>query len=132
VQPEPQRDRLPADETSQCDGQCGHGAPQRRRHRCRGPLRRPVAERREVGDVKPVDLESARVQRVVGRKKKAQADKPKGRGKPREPQARGKWLTASVTDDTPPSSRPPSRRPSAATRVTAGIPLPSRGESDLR
>jgi hypothetical protein len=35
------------------------------------------------------------------RKKKAQAGKVKGRGKPREPQARGKWLTASVTDDIP-------------------------------
>ena len=35
------------------------------------------------------------------RKKKAQAGKAKGRGKPREPQARGKWLTASVTDDIP-------------------------------
>ena len=35
------------------------------------------------------------------RKKKTQAAKPKGRGKPREPQARAKWLTASVTDDIP-------------------------------
>ena len=35
------------------------------------------------------------------RKKKAQAGKVKSRGKPREPQARGKWLTASVTDDIP-------------------------------
>ena len=35
------------------------------------------------------------------RKKKAQAGKPKGKQKPREPQARGKWLTASVTDDIP-------------------------------
>jgi len=35
------------------------------------------------------------------RKNKAQAAKPKGRQKPREPQARGKWLTASVTDDIP-------------------------------
>ena len=35
------------------------------------------------------------------RKKKAQAGKVKGREKPREPQARGKWLTASVTDDIP-------------------------------
>ena len=35
------------------------------------------------------------------RKKKAQAGKVKGRGKPREPQARGKWLTASVTDGIP-------------------------------
>jgi len=35
------------------------------------------------------------------RKNKAQAAKPKGRHKPREPQASGKWLTASVTDDIP-------------------------------
>ncbi len=35
------------------------------------------------------------------RKNKAQARKAKGTGKPREPQARGKWLTASVTDDIP-------------------------------
>ena len=35
------------------------------------------------------------------RKKKAQAAKPDGRQKPREPQARGKWLTASVTHDIP-------------------------------
>jgi hypothetical protein len=35
------------------------------------------------------------------KKKKAQAGKRKGKGKPREPQARNKWLTASVTDDIP-------------------------------
>jgi hypothetical protein len=35
------------------------------------------------------------------RKKKAQAAAPKKKGKPREPQARGKWLTASVTSDIP-------------------------------
>lgn len=35
------------------------------------------------------------------RKRKAQAAAPKQKGKPREPQARGKWLTASVTDDIP-------------------------------
>ena len=35
------------------------------------------------------------------RKRKAQARKKDGKGKPREPQARGKWLTASVTDDIP-------------------------------
>ena len=35
------------------------------------------------------------------RKRKAQAAKLKGKTKPREPQARGKWLTASVTDDIP-------------------------------
>jgi hypothetical protein len=35
------------------------------------------------------------------KKSKAQAGKRKKRGKPREPQARNKWLTASVTDDIP-------------------------------
>jgi hypothetical protein len=35
------------------------------------------------------------------RKKKAQAAKPRKRRKPREPQARNKWLTASVTADIP-------------------------------
>ena len=35
------------------------------------------------------------------KKKKDQAMKPNRKGKPREPQARGKWLTASVTDDIP-------------------------------
>ena len=35
------------------------------------------------------------------RKKKAQAGKPGDKGKPQEPQARGKWLTASVTDGIP-------------------------------
>ena len=34
-------------------------------------------------------------------KRKAQPGRPKGTGKPREPQAKGKWLTASVTDDIP-------------------------------
>lgn len=35
------------------------------------------------------------------RKKKAQAGQRGKKGKPREPQARNKWLTASVTDDIP-------------------------------
>ena len=35
------------------------------------------------------------------RKRKAQAAAPEKKGKPREPQARGKWLTASVTDGIP-------------------------------
>ncbi|MDQ2874263.1 MAG: hypothetical protein M3Y33_05400 [Actinomycetota bacterium] len=35
------------------------------------------------------------------RKSKAQAGKREKKGKPREPQARNKWLTASVTDDIP-------------------------------
>jgi hypothetical protein len=45
------------------------------------------------------------------RKKKAQPGKPKGKQKPREPQARGKWLTASVTNDIPAviAAEPPSR-----------------------
>jgi len=49
------------------------------------------------------------------RKNKAQAAKPIGKGKPREPQAQGKWLTASVTDDIPPSSPPRSAKPNAVT-----------------
>ena len=35
------------------------------------------------------------------RKEKAQAAAPKKKQEPREPQAKGKWLTASVTDDIP-------------------------------
>jgi hypothetical protein len=35
------------------------------------------------------------------RKNKAQTAKAEGKARPREPQARGKWLTASVTDDIP-------------------------------
>ena len=47
----------------------------------------------------PEDIISTPAQKR--RKKKAQAGKPEGREKPREPQARGKWLTASVTEDIP-------------------------------
>ncbi len=47
----------------------------------------------------PEDIISTPAQKR--RKKKAQARKAKRKGKPREPQARGKWLTASVTDDIP-------------------------------
>jgi hypothetical protein len=47
----------------------------------------------------PEEIISTPAQKL--RKKKAQAARPKGKGKPREPQARGKWLTASVTDDIP-------------------------------
>src|SRR5208282_381933 len=47
----------------------------------------------------PEDIISTPAQKR--RKKKAQAAKPIGKGKPREPQAQGKWLTASVTDDIP-------------------------------
>jgi hypothetical protein len=35
------------------------------------------------------------------RRRKAQASLPEKKARPREPQARGKWLTASVTDDIP-------------------------------
>lgn len=51
--------------------------------------------------------------------KKAQASKLKGSRKPREPQARGKWLTLGL-DDIPPSSPAPSTRQNAATSDTAG------------
>ena len=44
------------------------------------------------------------------RKKKAQARKPDQKGKPREPQARAKWLAASVTDDIPRGDRRRVRR----------------------
>ena len=66
--------------------------------------RKRMAELACVYDAAPVprtpeDVISTPAQKR--REKKAQAAKPKGRGKPREPQARGKWLTASVTDDIP-------------------------------
>ncbi len=65
--------------------------------------RKRMAELACVYDAVPVprtpeDVISTPAQK---RRKKAQAAKPKGRQKPREPQARGKWLTASVTDDIP-------------------------------
>ena len=46
----------------------------------------------------PEDIISTPAQK---RRKKARAGKAEGKGKPREPQARAKWLTASVTDDIP-------------------------------
>jgi hypothetical protein len=66
--------------------------------------RKRMAELACVYDAAPVprtpgDVISTPAQKR--RKKKAQASKPKGKPKPREPQARGKWLTASVTDDIP-------------------------------
>jgi hypothetical protein len=48
---------------------------------------------------RPEDVISTPAQKR--RKKKAQAGAPEKKGRPREPQARGKWLTASVTDDIP-------------------------------
>ena len=66
--------------------------------------RKRMAELACVYDAVPVprapeDIISTPAQKR--RKKKAQAAKAEGKGKPREPQARGKWLTASVTDDIP-------------------------------
>ncbi len=66
--------------------------------------RKRMAELACVYDAAPVprtpgDVISTPAQKR--RTKKAQAGKPEGKGKPREPQARGKWLTASVTDDIP-------------------------------
>ena len=65
--------------------------------------RKRMAELACVYDAAPVprtpgDVISTPAQK---RKKKAQASKPEGQQKPREPQARGKWLTASVTEDIP-------------------------------
>ena len=66
--------------------------------------RKRMAELACVYDAVPVprapeDIISTPAQKR--RKNKAQAAKPIGKGKPREPQAQGKWLTASVTDDIP-------------------------------
>jgi hypothetical protein len=66
--------------------------------------RKRMAELACVYDAVPVlrapgDIISTPAQKR--KEKKAQASKPKGKQKPREPQARGKWLTASVTDDIP-------------------------------
>jgi len=85
--------------------------------------RKRMAELACVYDAAPVprtpeDVISTPAQKR--RKKKAQAGKQKGRQKPREPQARGKWLTASVTDDIPPSSPSRLTRRSAATPATRG------------
>ena len=65
--------------------------------------RKRMAELACVYDAAPVprtpgDVISTPAQK---RKKKPQASKPEGKQKPREPQARGKWLTASVTEDIP-------------------------------
>jgi len=67
--------------------------------------RKRTAELACVYDAAPVprtpeDIISTPAQKKK-KKKKAQAGKAKGQGKPRESQARGKWLTASVTDDIP-------------------------------
>src|SRR6266568_915182 len=66
--------------------------------------RKRMAELACVYDAAPVprtpeDIISTPAQKR--RKNKAQASKPRDTGKPREPQARGKWLTASVTDAIP-------------------------------
>ena len=66
--------------------------------------RKRMAELACVYDAVPVprtpeDIISTPAQKR--RNKKAQAAKPIGKAKPREPQAQGKWLTASVTDDIP-------------------------------
>ena len=66
--------------------------------------RKRMAELACVYDAVPVprtpeDIISTPAQKR--RKNKAQASAPKKKQKPREPQARGKWLTASVTDDIP-------------------------------
>jgi hypothetical protein len=49
----------------------------------------------------PGDIISTPAQKRKKKKARAGKSKTAGKGKPREPQARGKWLTASVTDDIP-------------------------------
>jgi hypothetical protein len=66
--------------------------------------RKRMAELACVYDAAPVprvpeDVISTPAQKR--QKRKSQAMAPEKKGKPREPQARGKWLTASVTDDIP-------------------------------
>ncbi|HXZ70754.1 MAG TPA: ISKra4 family transposase [Streptosporangiaceae bacterium] len=66
--------------------------------------RKRMAEVAGVYDAVPVqrtpeDVISTPAQKR--KKRKQQPAKPKKRGKPPEPQARNKWLTASVTDDIP-------------------------------
>jgi hypothetical protein len=64
--------------------------------------RKRMAELACVYDAVPVPRTPQDVISTPARQRqtrKAQARKPKSDHKPREPQARGKWLTASVTDD---------------------------------
>jgi hypothetical protein len=64
--------------------------------------RKRMAEVAGVYDAAPVPRTPEEIIATPGQKrKKAQAGKRKKRGKPREPQARNKWLAASVTDDIP-------------------------------
>jgi hypothetical protein len=66
--------------------------------------RKRMAEVAGVYDAVPVPRAAEDVIRTPAQKrkeKKQQAAGPRKKGKPREPQARNKWLTASVTDDIP-------------------------------
>ena len=65
--------------------------------------RKRMAELACVYDAAPVPRTPEDIISTPARKrrKKAQAGKPEGKGKRREPQARGKWLAASVTNDIP-------------------------------
>ena len=60
-----------------------------------------MAELACVYDAAPVPRTPEDIISTPARKKKAQAGKAEGRRKPREPQAPGKWLTASVTTTSP-------------------------------
>jgi hypothetical protein len=65
--------------------------------------RRPMAEVAGVYDATPLPRTPEEIIATPAqkRRKKAQAGKRKKKGKPREPQARNKWLAASVTEDIP-------------------------------
>ena len=79
--------------------QAGHPAITRGEERPQADGRAGLRLRRRPRPARSGDVISSPSQKR--KKRKAQAGKAEGKGKPCEPQARGKWLTASVTDDIP-------------------------------
>ncbi len=63
--------------------------------------RKRMAELACVYDAVPVPRAPEDIITPPGKKRKKKAQDKKAKGKRREPQAKGKWLTASVTDDIP-------------------------------
>jgi hypothetical protein len=63
--------------------------------------RKRMAELACVYDAVPVTRTPGDIISTPAQKRKKNAQAGKAKGKPREPQAKGKWLTASVTDDIP-------------------------------
>jgi len=63
--------------------------------------RKRMCEVAGVYDAAPVPRAPEEIISTPAQKRKKKAQAKKGKGKPREPQARNKWLTASVTGDIP-------------------------------